>query len=173
MFLLENMCVVRVAEVALQVIWVPVTIQLRTKIFKYSLWVPVTINLKTRKYSNWTKHKQWRSILKHKQYFKIEQNIQDPSENIQTYRKNISYIQRLLKFANGRRLHAPKQTNYQYKNLPPSHGWSIEWIPRTWGYSMTSPEKGDTINMCKFKLKFYQENLYNLPIPNSDPSIKD
>ena len=33
MFLLENMCVVSVAEVALQVIWVPVTIQLRTKIF--------------------------------------------------------------------------------------------------------------------------------------------
>lgn len=47
MFLLENMCVVSVAEVALQVIWVPVTIQLRTKIFKYSLWVPVAINLKT------------------------------------------------------------------------------------------------------------------------------
>ena len=68
MFLLENMCVVSVAEVALQVIW-----------------VPVTINLKTWKYSNWTKHKHWWSILKHKQYFKIEQNIQDPSENIQTY----------------------------------------------------------------------------------------
>ena len=48
MFLLENMCVVSVAEVALQVIWVPVTIQLRTKIFKYSLWVPVAINLNFR-----------------------------------------------------------------------------------------------------------------------------
>ena len=66
-----------------------------------------------------------------------------------------------------------KQTTNIENYLPPTDDPLNEFPER--GVTQGPPLRKEihTINMCKFKLKFCQENLSNLPIPHSNQSIKN